>query len=186
MKYEGIKKGDEGKFITRYDVNYRTEDGQPKVYEIISRNHDIKTYEELHGDRPDAVVIIMTDKTGEKILLNREFRMAAGMWVMNFPAGLIDEGEDPATAAGRELKEETGLDIISIDDIIGLSYSAVGFSNEMNVCVVGKCEGEITLSDSSFEEIHAAWYTKEQVRELLKTERFAARTQAYCYMWSKE
>ena len=184
MKYEGIKKGDEGKFITRYDVSYRTEDGQSKLYEIISRNSDIKTYEELHGDKPDAVVIIMTDETGERILLNREFRMAAGMWVINFPAGLIDAGETPEEAATRELREETGLEIVSIDDTMGLSYSAVGFSNEMNVCVIGKCRGEITLSDSAFEEIQAAWYTKEQVRELLKKERFAARTQAYVYMWA--
>ena len=184
MKYEGIKKGDEGKFITRYDVSYRTEDGQSKIYEIISRNSDIKTYEELHGDKPDAVVIIMTDETGERILLNREFRMAAGMWVINFPAGLIDAGETPEEAATRELREETGLEIVSIDDAMGLSYSAVGFSNEMNVCVIGKCRGEITLSDSAFEEIQAAWYTKEQVRELLKKERFAARTQAYVYMWA--
>ncbi|MCR4846461.1 MAG: NUDIX hydrolase [Eubacterium sp.] len=184
MKYEGIKKGDEGKFITRYDVSYRTEDGQSKIYEIISRNSDIKTYEELHGDKPDAVVIIMTDETGERILLNREFRMAAGMWVINFPAGLIDAGETPEEAAARELREETGLEIVSIDDTMGLSYSAVGFSNEMNVCVIGKCRGEITLSDSAFEEIQAAWYTKEQVRELLKKERFAARTQAYVYMWA--
>ena len=185
MKYEGIKKGDEGRFITRYDVSYRTEDGQSKVYEIISRNNDIKTYDELHGDKPDAVVIIMTDESGERILLNREFRMAAGMWVVNFPAGLIDAGETPEVAAARELREETGLEIVSIDDMIGLSYSAVGFSNEMNVCVIGKCRGEIQTSDSAFEEIQAAWYTKEQVRELLKKERFAARTQAYVYMWSK-
>ena len=184
MKYEGIKKGDEGKFITRYDVSYRTEDGQSKIYEIISRNSDIKTYEELHGDKPDAVVIIMTDETGERILLNREFRMAAGMWVINFPAGLIDAGETPEEAAARELREETGLEIVSIDDTMGLSYSAVGFSNEMNVCVIGKCRGEITLSDSAFEEIQAALYTREQVRELLKKERFAARTQAYVYMWA--
>ena len=126
----------------------------------------------------------MTNADGTKILLNKEFRMAAGMWVVNFPAGLIDPGEDAKTAAARELREETGLELISVEDIIGLSYSAVGFSNEMNVCVVGKCEGEIKQSDSSFEEIEAAWYTKEDVRELLKTERFAARTQAYCYMWS--
>ena len=36
------------------------------------------------------------------------------------------------------------------------------------------------------EEIEAGWYTKEEVRELLKTAKFAARTQAYCYAWSRE
>ena len=87
MKFKGIKKGDEGKFITRYDIAYETVDGQSKNYEIISRNKDIQTYDQLHGDKPDAVVIIVTNESGDKILINREFRMAAGMWVMNFPYG---------------------------------------------------------------------------------------------------
>ena len=185
MKYKGIEKKYEGKFITRYDISYETEDGQEKLYEIISRNKNITSYEELHGQEPDAVVLIMTTPDKEKILINKEFRMAAGMWVYNFPAGLIDPGETPDVAAARELKEETGLDLISIEDTIGLSYSAVGFANEMNVCIVGTCEGEIEKSNSSFEEIEAAWYTKEEVRQLLKTQRFAARTQAYLYLWSK-
>ena len=169
-----------------------TQDSESLVVRLLKYGKEVDsweadrryTFEELHGDKPDAVVLIMTNADGTKILLNKEFRMAAGMWVVNFPAGLIDPGEDAKTAAARELREETGLELISVDDIIGLSYSAVGFSNEMNVCVVGKCEGEIKQSDSSFEEIEAAWYTKEDVRELLKNERFAARTQAYCYMWS--
>ena len=183
---QGIEKKDSGKYITRYDINYKTEDGQDKVYEIISRNPDIKSQDELSGNAPDAVVLIMTSEDGQRILLNKEFRMAAGRFVYNFPAGLIDPGETPEEAAARELREETGLNLTRVDDIIGLSYSAVGFSNEMNVCVVGSCEGEIAMSDSSFEEIEAEWYTKEDIRRLLQSERFAARTQAYCYMWSKQ
>ena len=186
MKFKGIKKILSGRFIHRFDIEYETVDGQTKNYEMISRHAEIKTLEELNGSKPDAVVLIMTDPSGERILLNREFRMAAGMWVYNFPAGLIDPGETPEQAAERELFEETGIRLTAIEDIIGLSYSAVGFSNEMNVCVVGRCEGEPGKSDSVFEEIEAAWYNRKEVRKLLKTERFAARTQAYLYLWSKE
>ena len=42
--------------------------------------------------------------------------MSVGDYVYNFPAGLIDEGETPEVAAKRELKEETGLDLIVIED----------------------------------------------------------------------
>lgn len=128
----------------------------------------------------------MHDKTGERLLLNREFRMACGDFVYNFPAGLIDPGEVPEQSAKRELWEETGLELYEINDELGLSYSAVGFSNEMNVCVIGKARGEFRKSTSNVEEIEAGWYTKEEVRNLLKTERFAARTQAYCYLWANK
>lgn len=184
MQWKGIRKKEEGKFITRYDVTYETVDHQEKVYEMISRNHNIQTQEELRGNRPDAVVIIATDEQDEHILISREFRLAAGCFVYNFPAGLIDPGEEPEESAKRELQEETGLELYEITDHIGLSYSAVGFSNEMNVVVVGKARGEFQPSTSTVEEIEAGWYTRAEVRELLKTERFAARTQAYCYLWS--
>ncbi len=186
MRYIGITKKEQGHFITRYDVEYETVDGNKKIYEMISRDPNMDSFEKMHERPADAVVLIMTDETGEKILLNREFRLAVGEEVFNFPAGLIDPGEDSDTAARRELFEETGLEIVEIKDHIGESYSAVGFSNEKNVCVVGTCKGEIQQSDSVYEEIEAGFYTKSEIRELLKTRRFAARTQAYCYMWSRE
>jgi ADP-ribose pyrophosphatase len=186
MRFKGIEKKEEGKFITRYDISYETADNKEKIYEIISRNNSIESLEMLNGDKPDSVVIIVTDEAGERILINKEYRMAVGNWVYNFPAGLIDEGENPYESAKRELWEETGLELYEIDDFIGQSYSAVGFSNEINVCVVGKARGEFKPSTSTAEEIEAKWYTKSELKELLKTERFAARTQAYCYLWSKE
>ena len=152
----------------------------------VSGRSDITDFEGLHGKMADAVVIIATDETGEKILIDKEFRLAPGEWVYNFPAGLIDPGETPQESAKRELREETGLELYEIDDFIGTSYSAVGFSNETNVCVVGKARGEFHKSTSTLEEIEAGWYTKAEVRELLKKAKFAARTQAYCYVWSRE
>ncbi len=186
MEWKGIEKKEEGKFITRYDITYETVDHKEKVYEMISRNEAIESQEQLRGEKPDAVVIMVTDESGERIVLSKEFRMAAGSWVYNFPAGLIDPGETPEQSAKRELREETGLELYEINDELGLSYSAVGFSNEMNVCVIGKARGAFHESTSTVEEIEAGWYTKAEIRKLLQTERFAARTQAYCYLWSRE
>ena len=49
MIYRGIRKIHEGKFITRYDVDYLTAEGRPKTYEIISRNSNIQTLEDLQN-----------------------------------------------------------------------------------------------------------------------------------------
>lgn len=184
MKYQGIRKICEGKFITRYDVDYVTAEGHPKTYEIISRNRDIRTLEELQNRTPDSVVMILTDERGERILVSREYRMAMAQWIYNFPAGLIDPGETPEESARRELREETGLTLVRIDDVLDNGYSAVGFANERNVCVFGAAAGEFRKSTSDAEEIVPGWYTKEEIRQLLRTEAFAARTQAYCYAWA--
>ena len=186
MEFTGIKKLLEGRFITRYNVSYRTADGGEKVYEMISRDKNLQSFEDLNNPKTDAVVIIMTSPDGNRILLNREFRLAAGRWVYNFPAGLIDEGENVREAAARELREETGLTLLRIDDILENSYSAIGFSNEKNTCVFGAADGTFSKSTSPEEEIEAGWYTKEEVRKLLREGFFAARTQAYLYLWSKE
>ena len=109
MRFKSIRKREEGNFITRYDVAYETVDQKEKIYEIISRNKMLDSIEALNGSRPDSVVIIATDESGERLLINKEFRMAVGDWVYNFPAGLIDEGEEPVESAKRDLGEGPGL-----------------------------------------------------------------------------
>ena len=184
MIYKGIRKISEGRFITRYDVDYVTAEGHPKTYEIISRNSHIRTMEELQNAKADSVVLILTDESGERILVSREYRLAMAQWIYNFPAGLIDPGETPEQSAKRELWEETGLTLVRIDDVLDNSYSAVGFSNERNICVFGAAAGEFRKSTSDVEEIVPGWYTREEMRKLLRTEAFAARTPAYCYAWA--
>ncbi len=184
MEFRGIRKIHEGRFITRYDVDYLTAAGREKTYEMISRNRNITTLKDLQNEKPDSVILILTDPSGERILVSREYRMAMARWIYNFPAGLIDPGETPEESARRELWEETGLRLTRIDDVLDLSYSAIGFSNERNVCVFGVAEGEFQKSTSDAEEIQPGFYTREEIRHLLRTEPFAARTQAYCYAWA--
>jgi ADP-ribose pyrophosphatase len=47
-------------------------------------------------------------KTEPRILLERQYRHAAESMMWELPAGRVDDGETPLTAAKRELLEETG------------------------------------------------------------------------------
>lgn len=53
-----------------------------------------------------VVVLVVEDGT---ILLERQYRHAAGRYLYELPAGRIDAGESELTAAKRELLEETGF-----------------------------------------------------------------------------
>ena len=44
----------------------------------------------------------------KRILLVRQYRLPAGKYMWELPAGKLDEGETPLQAAKRELIEETG------------------------------------------------------------------------------
>ena len=96
-------------------------------------------------------------------------------------AGYRFSRRSDATKARKEIEN-----IAKIKDRIDGGYSAIGFSNELTVCFIGVATGEFKESTSAEEEIEADWYTKEEVRDLLKNEKFAARTQAYCIAWSRE
>src|SRR5579883_2512537 len=58
-----------------------------------------------------SVVILAVDDSSKKdplIVMERQYRHAAGQYMWEIPAGKIEEGEDRLAAAKRELREETG------------------------------------------------------------------------------
>ena len=101
-------------------------------------------------------------------------------------AGLIDGDETAEQAARRELKEETGLNITKIKDILKPSFSCSGVTDEKSVIIFCEVDGEIEKCDFPDEEIQAGLYTKEEVKILLRNECFSARSQAVCYLWAKD
>ena len=187
MKLEGVEKIASWRYLSRYDVRYRAPDGGEKVYEMFSRDPGIDSPEKLLHPRVDAVMIIMTDELRERLLLIREFRLELGREIFGLPAGLIDPGETPEQAARRELKEETGLDIVEIRRVLPPAYSAVGLSNEQCVCVFGAAAGEIAPCKDTGEEIAARWYSRAELRDMLERgETFGSWAQAYSFMWSMQ
>jgi len=57
---------------------------------------------------PGGAAVVAVDDDGRVCLL-RQFRHAAGGWIVELPAGKLDGGEPPLECARRELAEEAGV-----------------------------------------------------------------------------
>ena len=79
-----------------------------------------------------SVIIIPLDSDGN-LLFVRQYRHAAGLDLLELPAGTLDVGEVPYACAHREIREETGMRAERME-LIGGFYLAPGYSTEyMNV-----------------------------------------------------
>jgi len=79
-------------------------------------------------DHRDAVTIIPIDQDGE-ITFIRQYRHAAGIELLELPAGVTESGEAPESGAQRELREEIGMAAKELRKIGGF-YLAPGYSTE--------------------------------------------------------
>lgn len=78
MKFVSMKKVNEGKFLSRYDIVYETVDGGVKNYEMVSRAKNRTQFDQLHDHKPEAVIMIMHDPSGENCSSTEQFRLAMG------------------------------------------------------------------------------------------------------------
>lgn len=181
MELKDLKKVHNGKYLKQYELSYINNAGREKKYEIVSRK-EIAGPEDL-GRRLSGVSIIAY-KDGKMLLLH-EFRMALNKEVYNLCAGMIEEGETIEECVKRELYEETGLRVKRFIDVLPPSYSAVGISDISTQIVFVEAEGEFSYHTSDNEQIKAAFYSKEEVKQLLLTEEFSARSQIAAYFFVK-
>ena len=93
-----------GRFIALRKLEYIDRRGIARSWESADRVNGSPR----GGSQPSAVLIIARIVPDDEILLVRQFRPPAGKYMIEFPAGLVDPGEDIETTAHRELYEETG------------------------------------------------------------------------------
>ena len=97
-----------------------------RVDTVLLPNGEQSTREVI--DHANAVVIVPVDSE-DNVLLVRQYRYAVEEMLLEAPAGLIDDSEDPDDAAQRELREETGYASRSLRPLGGF-WSSPGFCTE--------------------------------------------------------
>jgi len=89
-------------FTVREDRARAQTDGREKAFAVL--------------EAPDWVNVIALTDAG-KVLLIRQYRQGTKEVTVEIPGGMIERGEDPLTAAKRELLEETGYEALTWEAI---------------------------------------------------------------------
>ncbi|GFI07777.1 methanol dehydrogenase activator [Lachnospiraceae bacterium] len=139
----------DNRFLNMYDLDVEDKNGNRHSYQVASRARHKEALKLSTGEnKPDGVIIYaLYGEKQEQVVLIRQYRYSIGTYIYEFPAGLVDEGEDFHAAGIRELWEETGLTFhpIETDPIYSKPYfTTIGMTDEACAAVYGTAEGEIS------------------------------------------
>lgn len=180
-RIKAIHKETEHKYLNMYtlDIAYGDHDNGTGSYQVASRAKTIDQLKLVTGkNKPDGVIIYsLYGEKRDRVVLIRQYRYSIDGYIYEFPAGLVDEGENYHEAGMRELKEETGLDFepASVAEEYQRPYfTTIGMTDESCATVYGYASGEPTKQfQEEIEEIEIVFADKEEVRRILKEENVA-------------
>ena len=107
-----------GSWSEMVEFSYEDDGKQVRKWEGLHRKH-----------RSSAVIIIAQLKPSGRYILIRQFRPPTDSYILEFPAGLVDNDENHETTATRELLEETGY-VGTVDKISPNLLSSPGILSE--------------------------------------------------------
>lgn len=178
-KIHHVEKMTDNRFVNLYHVDATSVHDTPVSYYVASRAKSIEEMKLKTGkNNPDGVIIYSVyGEKKDKVVLIRQYRYTIGDYIYEFPAGLVEPGEDFHEGAVRELYEETGLKLtpLKVDPMYEKPYfTTIGMTDESCAAVFGYASGEISAAaQEDSEEIEVVIADKEEVKRILKEENVA-------------
>jgi len=172
------------KWINLFRVQYLNSKEKVCDWIFASRKRD-----PFKNDDIDAVVIVATVDTpeGRKLVMTKEYRAPINDYEYGFPAGLIDPGMTMGETVGKELREETGLQVVKIVGKSNVIVSSAGLSDESVVMFFVEAEGEMSKKyQEDVEDIEVFLADINDIREILGSDKkVGAKCWGVLYYYSK-
>ncbi|PBK77810.1 hypothetical protein ARMSODRAFT_946684 [Armillaria solidipes] len=132
----------EAKWITLKKLTYQDATGKDRLWECAERKTRKST-----GIDAVAIFALIRSRTNAfplSTVVIEQYRPPVDAHIIELPAGLIDEGETPESAAIRELEEETGYKADKVIESSSVIVSDPGMTNaNMKLVVLN-----VTLEDA--------------------------------------
>jgi NAD+ diphosphatase len=105
-------------------------------------------------------IVLVEDRTGDRVLLTRSARFPAGMY--GLVAGFLEPGESLEECAAREVREETG---VAVDEIHYAGSQPWPFPSQVMVGFVARyAGGELVVDTRELED--ARWFPRSAMPKL--------------------
>ena len=177
-RIRGVKRLTENRFLNLYELDARTRGGNAIRYYVASRAKKTELLKATSGHRnADGVILYgVYGEEKDKLVLVRQYRYPLGDYIYEFPAGLLEPGEDVAEAGIREMFEETGLQFTPVrgGDCERPFFTTVGMTDESCGLCFGYCSGIPSVDNQEdTEDIQVILADRDECRRILKEENVA-------------
>ncbi len=139
-----------------------------RVEQLRARSpHDARTYDRFVLRVPDWVNVVALTEDGDVILVE-QYRFGAGIVSLEFPAGILEPGEDPAAGARRELHEETGYEPAEVRLVGSVFPDPALQDNQLHAVLARGCRKIGSAHQDEGEDVQLRLVSVAELRELVR------------------
>jgi ADP-ribose pyrophosphatase len=136
--------------ILQRDVVYQGRAFEVQRLDLRLPDGRVRPFDLVHHNPSVSVIPVTADG---KLLFVRQYRVGHEDILLELPAGVLDEGEDPLEGARRELREETGMDAAELMKL-GKAYLAPGYCDELMYFFLARQLSSAPLEQDDDEFLH--------------------------------
>ncbi len=132
------------------------------------RDGDAKDHVFFRINASPWVNVVARTPDGDFVMV-RQYRQGSASVTLEIPGGMVDPGEDPATAAARELQEETGYRPASVRKIGEVNPNPALFPNRVHTYLAEDCVKVGEVRNDSAEETIVEVVPKAEIHDRVRS-----------------